>query len=58
MSGLLSELNDDRGKCARGACSEPNRLGDGACSGHVGDYVAWLTVGVAVFGTAFAFAFR
>jgi multicomponent Na+:H+ antiporter subunit D len=27
-------------------------------SGHVGDYVAWLTAGVAVIGTAFAVTFR
>jgi multicomponent Na+:H+ antiporter subunit D len=27
-------------------------------SGHVGDYVAWLTTGVAVIGTAFALTLR
>jgi hypothetical protein len=27
-------------------------------SGHVGDYVAWLTFGVAALGGAFAFVLR
>jgi multicomponent Na+:H+ antiporter subunit D len=27
-------------------------------SGHVGDYVAWLTTGIAVIGTAFALTLR
>ena len=27
-------------------------------SGHVGDYVVWLTVGVAILGVAFSFALR
>ena len=27
-------------------------------SGHVGDYVAWLTVGLAILGGAFAVALR
>jgi multicomponent Na+:H+ antiporter subunit D len=29
-----------------------------AHSGHVGDYVAWLTVGLAVLGVAFSLALR
>ena len=34
----------------------PLRLVEGLHSGHVGDYVAWLTAGLAVFGAAFALA--
>ncbi|MFN2555499.1 MAG: hypothetical protein ABR592_01270 [Nitriliruptorales bacterium] len=41
-----------------GLCMPPLRVLRGIHSGHVGDYVAWLSAGIAAFGALFVVALR